>query len=108
MTATRRDFLRAGAAAGGGLLIATLVPSGALGALDDLAVAGTFEPNAFVRIGADGVITIIAKNPEVGQGVKTMLPMLVAEELDVPLAMVTVEQAMADEKRYGRDRKSVV
>ena len=102
MTATRRDFLRAGAAAGGGLLIATLVPSGALGALDDLAVAGTFEPNAFVRIGADGVITIIAKNPEVGQGVKTMLPMLVAEELDVPLAMVTVEQAMADEKRYGR------
>ena len=102
MTATRRDFLRAGAAAGGGLLIATLVPSGALGALADLAVAGTFEPNAFVRIGADGVITIIAKNPEVGQGVKTMLPMLVAEELDVPLAMVTVEQAMADEKRYGR------
>jgi len=102
MTATRRDFLRAGAAAGGGLLIATLVPRGALGALDDLAIAGTFEPNAFVRIGADGVITIIAKNPEVGQGVKTMLPMLVAEELDVPLAMVTVEQAMADEKRYGR------
>nr|MCU0622667.1 molybdopterin-dependent oxidoreductase [Gemmatimonadaceae bacterium] len=104
MTATRRDFLRAGAAAGGGLLIATLVPGGTLGALDDLAGLGAagFEPNAFVRIGTDGVITIIAKNPEVGQGVKTMLPMLVAEELDVPLAMVTIEQAMADEKKYGR------
>lgn len=104
MTTTRRDFLRAGAAAGGGLLIATLVPSGTLGALDDLAGVGVaaFEPNAFVRIGTDGVITIIAKNPEVGQGVKTMLPMLVAEELDVPLAMVSIEQAMADEKKYGR------
>ena len=98
----RRDFLRVSALAGGGLLLGTLLDFDGSGVLQAMQPAAAFTPNAFIRITPAGAITILAKNPEVGQGIRTMLPMLVAEELDVPWASVTVEQAMADEARYGR------
>jgi isoquinoline 1-oxidoreductase beta subunit len=99
----RRYFLRITALAGGGLMVASgLEPMAEL--LAQGPAPASFEPTAFVRITPDGVVTIMAKNPEIGQGVKTMLPMLVAEELDVDWADVRVEQADLDETRYGTQR----
>jgi isoquinoline 1-oxidoreductase beta subunit len=84
---TRRGFIVASVAAGGGLLLSIGWPRSARAA-----VAG--ELNPFIRIAPDGIVTIMAKNPEIGQGVVTSLPMLIAEELDVDWANVRVEQAM--------------
>jgi len=98
LTLDRRDFLKVTAVAGGGLLIGTWMAPRAASAAPG---AVTFEPNVFIRITPDGVVTLISKNPEIGQGVKTSLPMLVAEELDVPWESVRVEQAMSDRARYG-------
>ena len=98
---TRRDFLRVTGLAGGGLLLATWVePVGrALAAgpvAKDGAGAGEFAPNAWIRMTPDGRVTIVAQNPEIGQGVKTMLPMIIAEELDVDWKTVTIEQGSLD------------
>ncbi len=98
----RRDFLRVSAIAGGGILLGTLIEFPGVDSLSAMELADEFVPNAFIRIASNGQITILAKNPEVGQGVRTMLPMLVAEELDVAWEQVTIEQAMSDESKYGR------
>jgi len=97
LTLDRRDFLRVTAVAGGGLLIGNWIGPRAASATP----AAAFEPNVFIRIMPDGAITLISKNPEIGQGIKTSLPMLVAEELDVPWQSVTIEQAMSDRSKYG-------
>ncbi len=92
---TRRGFLRVSALAGGGMLLSTWLDLGDVFASAPSSAAD-FVPNAFIRITPDGAVTIIAKNPEIGQGVKTMLPMLIADELDVPWSSVTIEQASLD------------
>jgi isoquinoline 1-oxidoreductase beta subunit len=95
-TLSRRGFLTVSALAGGGLVLEAAFPSALLGAAPIGAQLG-----AFISIGADNAITIMSKNPEVGQGISTSLPMLIAEELDVDWAAVTVRQADADTARYG-------
>jgi isoquinoline 1-oxidoreductase beta subunit len=96
LLASRRDFLRSSAAAGGLMLSFSLAPKAGA------AQAGATPLNAYVLIAPTGVVTITAKNPEIGQGIKTMLPMLIAEELDVDWANVRIAQADNDPKVYGR------
>jgi isoquinoline 1-oxidoreductase beta subunit len=100
---SRRAFLKAGAAAGGGLLLTVVIPLDALAATTAVPGSDANLPslNAFIRIAPDGMVTIMAKNPEIGQGIKTMLPMLIAEELDVPWDKVRIEQADNDPAKYG-------
>ncbi len=98
---TRRQFLQVTAVAGSGLVLAAWwEPWGEAGATA-AEPGAAFVPNAFIRISPDGVVTIVAQNPEIGQGVKTMLPMIVAEELDVEWRSVRVEQAGLDTTKYA-------
>jgi isoquinoline 1-oxidoreductase beta subunit len=94
----RRSFLKISGMAGGGLLLAFHVGSEALA---NGAPKG-FVPNAFVRIAPDGTIVIYSKGPEIGQGIKTSFPMIVAEELDADWARVKVEQAAVNPTVFGR------
>ena len=97
----RRSFLRVTAIAGGGVLLGSYVRVlGATEALASTTSAGEFVPNAFIRLTPDGIVTIIAKNPEIGQGVKTMLPMLIADEMDVEWKNVRIEQGMFDPSKF--------
>ncbi len=95
----RRSFLQIGAAAGGGLLISLYLPEVAYPEVSDkLKFVGpaTFAPNAFVRIGTDDSVTIIVNKSEMGQGVYTSLPMLLAEELEADWTKIKVEAAPVD------------
>ena len=95
----RREFLRVTAIAGGGLLLASYAEP--MSALETWSrPAADFVPNAFIRITPDGIVTIIGKNPEIGQGMKTMLPMLIADELDVEWKNVRVEQGDLDTTKF--------
>jgi isoquinoline 1-oxidoreductase beta subunit len=96
----RRSFLRVTAIAGGGILLGSYIK---FGETAEAFAAGTAAETAignFIRITPDGIVTIIAKNPEIGQGVKTMLPMLIADELDVDWKNVRIEQAPLDTTKF--------
>ena len=82
---TRRGFLKAGASAGGGLLVAFSLGR-TLSARP--AASAAFEPNAFLRITADGAIRFYAKHDEMGQGIHTGLAIAVAEELEVDVSEI--------------------
>ena len=103
MHLNRRAFLKVTVLAGGGMMVATYIdPLTGVFAQAPQAPAVTFVPTAFVKITADNVVTIMSKNPEIGQGIKTSLPMLIAEELEVPWADVRIEQADLDQSKYGQ------
>lgn len=97
---SRRNFLNGVA----GLTLAIYLPAAtaaAAGAAKTAAKAASFEPNAFLRIGEDNVVTVISKHLEMGQGTYTGLATIVAEELDANWSQVRVESAPADAKRYN-------
>jgi isoquinoline 1-oxidoreductase beta subunit len=99
----RRTFLRVSAIASGGVMLA-LYTDGVASVLAQGPQAATqaYVPMAFIKVASDGAVIIMAKNPEVGQGVKTSLPMLIAEELDVEWKTIHIEQTDLDESKYGR------
>jgi isoquinoline 1-oxidoreductase beta subunit len=94
----RRDFLKISVAGSGGLLIGFQFPAISALASAEQASAITFMPNAFVRIGTDERVTVIVNHSEMGQGVYTSLPMLLAEELDADWTKVGYESAPVDPK----------
>src|SRR5258707_6271510 len=96
---SRRKFLQAGAAAGGGLMLSLSLPFTSGEA--EAAEADGFAPNAFVRIGGDGQIVLTMPYVEMGQGTYTSIPMLIAEELEVDLKQVRLEHAPPNAKLYG-------
>ncbi|HKN65416.1 MAG TPA: molybdopterin cofactor-binding domain-containing protein, partial [Gemmatimonadaceae bacterium] len=92
----RREFLSVGLTALGGLAIGVrLVPAG------EAENAKVFAPNAFVRIEPSGDVVVVVPRPEMGQGSRTAIAMLVAEELEADWKRVRVEQADLDEEKYG-------
>src|ERR1700682_1805671 len=88
---SRRSFLKATAAAGGGLLLSVSLP--ALLSHGGASAGGSFAPNAFIRIDPDGRVTLIMHKVEMGQGTYPSMPMLLAEELEVDLSQVRLEHA---------------
>jgi len=89
---SRRDFIKSSAAVSGGLALGFYLP-GSVSVANADAGGGYAMPNAWVKVGADNQITIMVARSEMGQGVATSMPMLVAEELDVDMSKVNVEFA---------------
>jgi len=103
----RREFLKISSIAGGGVLIACYARPVAAALMQGSAAAApqpAFAAMSFFRIAPDGVVTILSKNPEIGQGVKTHLSMILADELDVDWKNVRIEQADLDETKFGPQR----
>jgi isoquinoline 1-oxidoreductase subunit beta len=100
---SRRTFLIAGAAVGGGLLIGVGLSSALSSQAKAADTAGSpaFSPSAFVRIDPDGQVTVTMGYIEMGQGTYTSVPMLIAEELEVDLASVRFEHAPPNDKLYA-------
>lgn len=97
MTLSRRDVLKSG-----GLVIAFSFGGPVLVRAASNLTGSEAQLNAWIRIADDGIATLFATNPEIGQGIKTALPMILAEELDLPWERIRVEQAPVDSKTFGR------
>lgn len=102
---SRRNFLRTSALASGGLLIGFNILSACKTDVVmpiDVESLNFNDFNAFIKISEEGYVTIFSPNPEIGQGVKTSMPMIIAEELDVAWKNVFVEQGALDNKNFQR------
>jgi isoquinoline 1-oxidoreductase beta subunit len=104
---SRRAFMRTTGLAGGGMLIGfnlfqACKPKVKLEAPVDLSQLDYKDFNAFIKIAENGVVTLFSPNPEIGQGVKTSMPMIIAEELDVAWKNVHVVQGKLDTENYER------
>ena len=94
---TRRSFLNVAALGGGGVMLSLYVkPLRA-----QRGPAATYAPMAFIKVASNGMVTIMGKNPEIGQGIRTTLPMVIADEFDVDWKDVKVVQADLDQAKYG-------
>jgi isoquinoline 1-oxidoreductase beta subunit len=94
--ASRRDFLKIGSLAAGGFVLGVNFQcSGPKGEVI------TFSPNVFVSIASDNIVTIVAHRSEMGTGIRTSLPMIVADELGADWSLVKIVQAEGDEEKYG-------
>ena len=89
---SRRDFLVTGVAAGAGLIVGFNLPHGGGSSTFP---AGTFAPNAYLQVPPAGKVKVVVPRSEMGQGVRTALPMILAEELEVDLSQIDIEQAGA-------------
>src|SRR5580658_1413717 len=97
----RRSFLKVSAVGAGGVLIGLYSEPKASAQGRGGPPPPPPDPHTYIRIAPDGSVTIMAKNPEVGQGIKTMLPMLIADELDVDWKSVKIEQTDFDDTKYA-------
>jgi len=95
-TLTRRDFIKMSSVAGAGLVLAFYLPS-----KDKVLEDAAFVPNAWLKIDTDGTVTVTVARSEMGQGVQTSMPMIVAEELDADWSKIRIVQADAHPTRYG-------
>ena len=102
---SRRNFLKTSLLAGGGMLVGFNLLNACKSEAQlplDLSKLNFNDFNAFIKISDEGYVTIFSPNPEIGQGVKTAMPMIIAEELDVPWDKVSVDQGIYDPKNYQR------
>src|SRR5580698_5280974 len=98
-TMQRRSFLKLSTLGGGAVMLGLYEPA----IFGQRAGRGgpALSPLAFIKVASNGIVTIMAKNPEIGQGIKTTLPMVIADELDVDWKDVRVEQTDVDQSKYG-------
>src|SRR6187455_549615 len=99
-----RTFLQVSAVAGGGLVIGLVAPRLAAqgGRAGGPGSAASLDPNVYITVNPNNTFTIVAKNPETGQGIKTALPQIIADEFDVDWAQVAIRQADLDPKYGGQ------
>jgi isoquinoline 1-oxidoreductase beta subunit len=94
----RRTFLHVSALAGGGLIIGLYAPRAAGQRTGGPGSGATLDPGAYITVNPNNTFTIVAKNPETGQGIKTALPQIIADEFDVDWTQVSIRQADLDPK----------